>query len=365
MNDKRTQREALEQTVRFFETVINISNDGILITDFSGVVIRVNRSLAAIFDQSVEDMLETSFLPWLKRFDAHGPEIWAALQNRIHREKSVHRFEYGVGKRFFEINGARIQSGGTSQTVLWVWRDVTLQKQADEALKRRTGQLEEANATLKDFAYIVSHDLKAPLRGISNLAGWLATDYADAIDHKGMELIDLLLSRVQRMNNMINGILQYSKIGRAREEEERVDINTLIGDAVDFVGVPDPFKVIIECPLPTVKCEKMHLDQVFRNLIDNAVKYMDKTHGEIRIACKDEGAHWRFSVSDNGPGIDKNYHEKIFRIFQTLAPRDQLESTGIGLTMVKKIVEGRGGKIRLESEMGKGSTFFFTWEKRI
>ena len=256
MNDKRTQREALEQTVRFFETVFNISNDGILITDFSGAVIEVNRSLAAIFDQSVEDMLETSFLQWLERFNAHGPEIWAALQNRIHREKSVHRFEYGVGKRFFEINGARIQSSGTSQTVLWVWRDVTLQKQADEALKRRTGQLEEANATLKDFAYIVSHDLKAPLRGISNLAGWLATDYGDAIDPKGMELIDLLLSRVLRMNNMIDGILRYSRIGRVREEKERVDINTLIGDAVDFVGVPDPFKVIVECPLPTVNVKK-------------------------------------------------------------------------------------------------------------
>ena len=365
MNDKRTQREALEQTVQFFEAVFNISNDGIIITDFSGAIILVNRRIAAIFGQSIEDMLETNFFQWIEKFDADGPEIWAALQNRIHRKKSFDGFEYNLGERFFEINGTLIQENRTSQSVLWVWHDVTLKKRTNEALKRRSGQLEKANSALKDFAYIVSHDLKAPLRAISNLTRWLTIDYGDALDDKGMELIDLLLNRVLRMNNMIDGILQYSKIGRVREKEERVDLNALIENAVDFVTVPDNFRVIIECPLPTIKCEKIHMDLVFRNLIDNAVKYVDRADGEIEIDCKDKGSHWGFGITDNGPGIDAKYHENIFRIFQTLAPRDEQESTGIGLTIVKKIVEDNGGKIWVESEAGKGSTFFFTWEKRV
>lgn len=363
MNDKRTQREALEQTVRFFETVFNISNDGILITDFSGAIIQVNRSLASIFGQSVEDMLETNLLCWLERFDANGPKIWSSLLNKIHREKRIHRFEHSVGECFFEINGALIQGKGESQSVLWVWRNVTEQKLAEEEAKKHAVQLEAVNSELKDFDYIVSHDLKAPLRAVSNLTEWIAKDYGDAFDEKGKKLIDLLLGRVKRMVNLIDGILQYSRLGRVRGKEETVDLNTVVKEAIDLIAVPDNFQIIIESPLPALKGNKTRFVQIFENLMDNALKFTDKANGEVRIACKDDNDRWRFSVADNGPGIDSSYHEKIFRIFQTLVPRDELESTGIGLTLVKKIVEGGGGRIWLESEAGKGSTFFFTWPK--
>jgi light-regulated signal transduction histidine kinase (bacteriophytochrome) len=220
------------------------------------------------------------------------------------------------------------------------------------------------NAELKDFAYVVSHDLKAPLRAVSKLAEWIATDYADAIDEEGKKLIDLLLGRVKRMHNLIEGILQYSRIGRMGLKATRVDLNTLVQEVIDLVAPPENInKILIEGRLPVVRGKLTRLKQIFQNLMDNAVKYMDKPGGEIRISCVDEGNHWKFSVMDNGPGIDEKYFNKIFKIFQTLAPRDQLESTGIGLTLVKKIVETSGGKIWVKSEIGKGSTFFFTLPK--
>ncbi len=230
----------------------------------------------------------------------------------------------------------------------------------EQKVKEQTLHLETANKDLKDFAYVVSHDLKAPLRAISQLAGWIAQDHADALNSEGKQQIDLLLGRVRRMDNLIDGILQYSRIGRVVETEKQVDLNILVPEVIDLIAPPEDVKVYIDGLLPSIKCEETRLRQVFQNLIENAVKHMNKPGGEVRIACETENDQWRFSVADDGPGIDPKYHEKIFQMFQTLAPRDKIESTGIGLTLVKKIIELNGGKIWVESELGRGSVFFFT-----
>ena len=231
-------------------------------------------------------------------------------------------------------------------------------------LEKAYKELESVNKELSDFAYIVSHDLKAPLRGISTLVNWILTDYADKFDEEGKEQMDLLLSRVERMHNLIDGILQYSRVGRIKEEKTQVSLNELVPDIIDILAPPENIAITIENELPVIECEKTRITQVFQNLLSNAIKYMDKPQGHVRIGCVEEESCWRFSITDNGPGIEDKYFEKIFQMFQTLSPRDEVESTGVGLAVVKKIIEIYGGKVWVESKMGEGSTFLFTLPKQ-
>jgi len=231
-------------------------------------------------------------------------------------------------------------------------------------LESANKELGQSNKELQDFAYIVSHDLKAPLRGIMTLADWISTDYGDKLDEQGKEQIDLLLSRVDRMLNLIDGILQYSRVGRIKEQMSQVNLNEIVPDIIDMIASSESITVIVENELPVIECEKTRITQVFQNLLSNAVKYMDKPQGQIRIDCVEENGFWKFSVADNGPGIEERHFEKIFQIFQTLSPRDEVESTGVGLTVVKKIVEMYSGRTWVESKIGEGSTFFFTLPKQ-
>ncbi len=236
-------------------------------------------------------------------------------------------------------------------------------RELEEKVRERTRELESVNNELKDFAYIVSHDLKAPLRGISQLATWISQDYGNRLDDEGREQIDLLLSRVKRMENLINGVLQYSRAGREREEKRDVDCQRIVEEVIDSISPPDNINIRIENRLPTVYAEPVKIQQIFLNLISNAVKYNNKKRGKIRIGCMEDNGYWKFSVSDNGPGIDEKYYDRIFKIFQTLESRDRKESTGVGLSVVKKIIEQYGGRIWVESEIGKGSTFYFSIKK--
>ena len=213
---------------------------------------------------------------------------------------------------------------------------------------------------LRDFAYVVSHDLKAPLRSIKTLADWLATDHSDKLGKDGKEQMDLLVSRVDRMHKLIDGILQYSRIGRMKERPVYMDLNELIPKIIETLGPAGNIKIEVKNQLPTIFAEQSSIFLIFQNLLSNAVKYMDKPNGQIEVASTEQDGYWKFAVTDNGPGIEPKNFEKIFQIFQTLTPRDQIESTGVGLTIVKKIVETHGGRIWVESQLGIGSTFFFT-----
>ncbi|MBI5471042.1 MAG: PAS domain S-box protein [Ignavibacteriae bacterium] len=241
-----------------------------------------------------------------------------------------------------------------------IGRDITEHKLTEEHRTRLLVELESANKELNDFAYIVSHDLKAPLRAIGSLADWLATDFGDKIGDDGKEMLNVLLGRTKRMHDLIEGVLNYSRVGRTTEERFDIDLAATVPDIVEMISPPANINVKIEGDLPVVNGEPTRIKQVFQNLLSNAIKFMDKPNGEIRVGCLRENGHWKFSVTDNGPGIDKKHFGKIFQIFQTLAARDQFESTGIGLTIVKKIVELHGGKVWVESEIGLGTSFFFT-----
>ena len=224
-------------------------------------------------------------------------------------------------------------------------------------------KLNQSNEELQRFAYVVSHDLKAPLRGIETVARWLVDDYADRLDEQGKEQMNLLTSRVKRMRNMIDGILQYSRIDRTEDLRTQVNLNEKVREIVDLLAPPDNISIAIDTELPVIECEETRILQVFQNLLSNAIKYMDKPQGRIGVGCEEIGDFWRFIVADNGPGIEEKYFDKIFQLFQTLQSRDDVESTGVGLSIAKRIVERHGGKIGVESEVGRGSTFYFTLPK--
>ena len=173
----------------------------------------------------------------------------------------------------------------------------------------------------------------------------------------------LLRSRAKRMHNMIDGILQYSRIGRVRENREKVDLNIIIHDVIDALSPPKHIKLEIQAHLPILWGEKLRIYQVIQNLLDNAIKYNDKKQGLIQFSYQDKVTHWCFCLKDNGVGIDEMHKEKIFQLFQTLSPKDQLESTGVGLSIIEKTINNWGGEIWLESELGEGSQFFFTFPK--
>jgi PAS domain S-box-containing protein len=241
--------------------------------------------------------------------------------------------------------------------------DITERKMAEEKMAEYYRYLEKANKELDKFAYVVSHDLKAPLRAIANLSTWIEEDIGDKFTADTTEHFKILRGRVVRMEGLINGILDYSRADRVKSPNSKVDVSELLKETIDLATLEADVHFTLPDKLPVLMTERMKLEQVFSNLISNAIKHNDKPKTEIKITCEEDQDDYMFSVEDNGPGIDPQYHEKVFVIFQTLQARDSFESTGVGLAIVKKIVDEIGGKIWIESEPGKFARFVFKWPK--
>lgn len=224
--------------------------------------------------------------------------------------------------------------------------------------------LKRKNSELDQFAHIVSHDMKAPLRGIDNVVTWIEEDHFHELSPKVKEYVGLIKSRIVRGENLIHGILSYSRVGQYELEQEEVDINQMILEISDNLPLRQGLKLTIQPNLPMLHTQRIPLMQIFSNLVGNAIKYHDKNAGEIKIYHTENGQNYHFFIEDDGPGISKNYHDKIFTIFQTLNGTDSFQSTGVGLAIVKKILDDRNQIIRVHSEPGKGSIFEFTWPKQ-
>lgn len=242
---------------------------------------------------------------------------------------------------------------------------MTLNVQLEKRVKERTLELEKAYNELADFAYITSHDLTTPLRGISQPAHWLLEDYGHCFDAPGMEMMELILGRVKRMENLINGILEYLKFGNAPTKAETIIIKDIINQVIESLNIPDNITITISDNLPIILSDRLRIGQIFKSLIGNANKFINREDGQINIEFEEVPNFWQFVISDNGPGIDSKYHEKIFGIFQTLDSKDTTENIGIGLSIAKKIVEQLGGSIWLKSSINSGSSFYFTIQKTM
>jgi len=230
-------------------------------------------------------------------------------------------------------------------------------------VQRLNRALAKINTELDQFAYVASHDLKAPLRGIANLSQWVEEDLGDALSGESRENMALLRGRVQRLERLIDGILDYSRAGRAKQPPEQVDVGQLLSEVTELLAPPSTCHIDIRGVMPLVLVERVALQQVFLNLLSNAIKYANRERGEVVVAVREQPAAHQFSIQDNGPGIEPQYHERIWGIFQTLEARDKVEGTGIGLSIVRKIVESRGGQAWLTSTPGQGATFHFSWPK--
>lgn len=228
-------------------------------------------------------------------------------------------------------------------------------------LKASNEELRKKNKELDEFAYVVSHDLKAPLRAISNLSHWLEEDLGENIPEEISNHLRLLRSRVMRMDGLINGILEYSRAGRKASTGKTVALQEVLEEVLDAAEVPPEFQISIPDDLPTVQGDPTEWYQIFGNLLGNAIKYHDRKDGKITVAWQHTDDHYTFSVTDDGPGIAPEYHDLIFGVFQRLEGRDEREGTGIGLSIVKKIIEANGGSISVISTPGKGASFVFTW----
>ena len=234
-----------------------------------------------------------------------------------------------------------------------------------DAFQVNTQKIKQSNEELERYAFITAHDLKSPLRAIDNLSQWIEEDMEDAMSPQTRGHMALLRGRVHRMEKLLSDILDYSRIDRQdyTQKTEMVDAKTLAEDAAAFAAPPEGYQVVIAPALSAIKVQRIPLQQVFYNLINNAIKHNPNPSGIIEVDARVEADHYVFSVKDNGPGIPAEYHAKIFEMFQTLHPRDKREGSGMGLAFVKKILTGHGSAITVESEPGHGALFRFTWPK--
>lgn len=230
-------------------------------------------------------------------------------------------------------------------------------------LKLTNDKLVSTNKQLDEFVYVVSHDLKAPLRGLSSLATFLEDELGDNPRQEAIDLINMMKSRTGRLQGLIDGILHYSRMGNISDSKEMFSVKELVNSIIDLLAAPSNVRFEIADHLPEVNADRIKLHEVFQNLISNGIKYNNKDEAIIRIDFQEFPEYFEFAVHDNGVGIKEEHQEKIFGIFQTLVPKDKVESTGIGLTIVKKIVEQQGGKVIVSSKYGEGSTFRFRWNK--
>jgi PAS domain S-box-containing protein len=349
------------------ENLLKFMREGLLVVDSQNSIEMVNSAALSLLGYTSSKEV----------IGKHVREIYAfpdALENLLALQRTgeiinnwENTFIRSDGSTFSGAYSMRVvdDENQLRQITMILFRDITAEKKAAEVIREHTKNLERSNKELDQFAYIVSHDLKAPLRAISNLSVWLEEDLGPSLSEENKSNLVMLRGRVLRMESLINGILEYSRVGRTEMKSETIDVFKLINEVIELLAPPLHFKIEVSQNMPILEAPRVMLLQVFSNLIGNAIKYNDKPEALINISAVERDDCFEFTVEDNGPGIAAEYHEKIFMIFQTLHSRDRFESTGIGLTIVKRILKARGGKVWVESESGKGSRFIFNWPKPI
>ena len=342
---------AAQDRDRFF----NLSIDMLAIANFGGYFTRLNPAWEKVLGFTNPELMAQPFLDFVHPQDRAAT---LAAAQRMSAGEVVIDFE----NRYRGKDGAYrwllwSAMPDVEQNVCYaIAHDITDRKIAQIALEQR-------NQELDSFVYIVSHEIKAPLRAIANLAQWIEEDFQGVLAADLQQQMTLLRSRVHSLTQTIDGLLEYARVGIIDTKIEQVEIAKLLAEVIDSIAPAATFTIAIPDRLPTLNTHRLLLSQVFANLIGNAIKHHHGSHGSIYISVQERDRVYEFAVSDNGPGIAPAERDRVFRIFQSVNPQNRADSSGIGLSIVKKIVEAQGGIIWLESSLGAGTTFYFTWLK--
>ena len=354
----------------------NISDnatDGIILSDDKITIKKFNKACEILFGRSSEDVMGKTMdilfpdvkADYLKFNEAPvsnpTPEM---LKDYFigHTREVTGRHKDGT-KIIMEISISELSENGKLlyNTIV---RDITKRKKNQAKLENTVQALIESNEDLERFAYVASHDLKSPLRAIHNLSQWLEEDIGPDLDDENKERLGLIRGRISRMEGLLNSLMSYSRVDEKVVGTSIISTKNLLNEIVKVQNVPDGFKVQIEDSLDKIMIPRMPLEQVFHNLLSNAIKHHDKENGTIKISGVETEESFQFTIRDDGPGIDPRFHNKIFEIFQTLQSRDETEGSGMGLALVKKILQRQNGKIEIVSDIGAGTEFIVTWPKR-
>ncbi|MCB0192893.1 MAG: PAS domain S-box protein [Anaerolineae bacterium] len=385
ITETKRARKALEASEERFRRAVVEAPFPILAHAEDGEIVMISNVVTDLTGYTVEEIQTVE--AWVKAVypNEMQPQIKKGVENLYELTDRLDEGEFEITtkeghKRIWHFHSAPLGTDEQGRRlVISMASDVTKRKEFEEALQKNQQRLKELNETLEQrvverteeltriiqdldqFAYVASHDLKTPLRAIDNLAAWITEDAADNLPEASKEHLEKMRDRVHRMETLLNDLLAYSRAGRDHEEIEEVDTGELVGNILTILALPKRFTVDVQPDMPHVRTNRPLLEMVLRNLIDNAIKHHDRSDGLITVSANRSGKDIVFSVTDDGPGIDPAFHTRIFQIFQTLQSKDKNGGSGVGLAIVKKIIEARGGSIEVESITGQGATFRFTW----
>ncbi len=366
IDELQVKQVELEKTVSLLRGTLESTADGILVVSNEGNIESFNKRFTelwgipdSIIASSDDDRAVAFVLDQLKSPDEFIRKVRELYSDPDAESFDVLEFKDG---RFFERYSRPQKIGEKSVGRVWSFRDITKRQRTEEALKRTADELARSNADLRQFAYAASHDLREPLRSIAGFVRLLEKRYRGKIDEKADEFIDFIIDGVKRMDSLIHDLLEYSRVDTKCKDFGPVNCSIALQEAVNNLrsAIEESGAELTYDLLPTVIADSSQLSRIFQNLISNAIKFRGNEPLKISISVQQKGDEWIFSVKDNGIGIDPQFFERIFVIFQRLHTISEYEGTGLGLTICKKIVERHGGRIWVESEPGKGSTFFFT-----
>jgi PAS domain S-box-containing protein len=359
-----------QEATRYAESIVETVREPLLVLDANLKIILANGNFYNTFNVTPGETIG-SYIYDLGNKQWDVPKLRELLEDILPKKEAFDGFEVAhkfrdIGQKIMLLNARQIyRKDINSKIILLAIEDITQRKQIDTTLMGAITDLERSNKDLEQFAYVASHDLQEPLRMVSNYTQLLAKHYEGRLDEKAKKFMDYAVDGAIRMQGLINDLLTYSRIGTQSKPLENTDTHALLGEAIRNLSamIEEKRAIITNDDLPTVRADASQLMQVFINLISNAIKFQGENTPHIHVSAQDKGREWVFSIRDNGIGIEKQYADRIFVIFQRLHTRQEYPGTGIGLALCKRIVERHGGRIWFESEPDKGSTFFFTLMK--
>lgn len=361
------ERSRLFQTESLLKSAIRSSNAGFAIQRLDGRFTEVNEAFAEQFGYSPAEMVGMTFAEMAPPDEA---EINRSLVHRlasgeVNNISEERRYLRKDGRPFWVLLSASrvLNQEGDAVFLAAQVVDIDQEKRLALELEMRALELERSNQDLDRFAYVASHDLKSPLRGIAQLVNWIEEDSQDQLSEETRGHLEKMKNRVARLEKLLDDLLAYSRAGKREETVSRVDVKELVQSTFELLAPPPSAKLVIDSVLPVFETSSAALQLVFRNLLSNALKHFEGDDCLIRISAQVKRAHYEFCVGDNGPGIPVQFQEKVFEMFQTLKPRDTLEGSGMGLALVRKVVQQQGGEVWLQSDGKKGTQVYFTWPR--